>query len=281
MRKFRFHLKNILLICIFFTSHHSTFAGMWSAEVVDETESNLILSTHAQNGSSGEKETVKLLVWNVYKGSKKSFEKDWANLYQELNPNIYLFQEAMSSQEKSSLCMPDSDCYMNSSFQFRDEGNMKYTGVLTNSHFPIVDYEGIHSDPREPLLSTPKCSLVTTHLIDGQEVMVINTHGINFVSVFAFERQMQEIKEKVAHFEGPMVWAGDFNTWAIGRVQILNRVTEDLSLEEVRFENESFIKKALGHRLDRVFIRGVDLLSAKALQTKASDHNPLFIEFSL
>ncbi|CQR24006.1 endonuclease-exonuclease-phosphatase family member [Yersinia enterocolitica] len=58
----------------------------------------------------------------------------------------------------------------------------------------------------------------------------------------------------------------------------LQRFAQGVGLEEVKFlaDNRS---RAFGRPLDFVFYRGLTLADASVLVTRASDHNPLLVEF--
>jgi hypothetical protein len=73
--------------------------------------------------------------------------------------------------------------------------------------------------------------------------------------------------------------AGDFNAWSRPRMNALYRFAREMSLREVRFTDDQR-RKAFGRPLDFVFYRGLNVHEASVLVTRASDHNPLLVEFS-
>ncbi len=261
----------------------SIHAGLWSAEVSGESESNLEIMTQAipsENRATQDSNVINLLVWNVYKAGKSDFLREHKNILAQFNPDISMYQEALFSKS-SILCLQESDCALACSFSYEDDGELDYTGVMTSSRYPTLSSFALHSNSREPILSTPKSTLISKVQIADRELLLVNTHGINFVSVFAFESQMTEIEESIRDFDGPIVWGGDFNTWAVGRMQILKRTLKRLDMIDTDFKDDHFIKKALGRKLDHVFTRGVQVLEAQAIESSGSDHNPLFLKLSL
>ena len=52
-----------------------------------------------------------------------------------------------------------------------------------------------------------------------------------------------------------------------------------MGLREVRFTDDHR-RKAFGRPLDFVFYRGMGVAEASVLVTRASDHNPLLVEFN-
>lgn len=218
-----------------------------------------------------------ILLWNVFKEGKKTFKAELNKIKEKHNPEITLFQEAIFSGEESATCLKSSDCYFSQAFTNSNKGY----GVLTSSKHPVIHAEAIHSDSIEPVLSTPKTSLLTILQIGNREVMIINTHGINFVTLMAYQQQLDEVVKKAKDFEGPLLWAGDFNSWNPGRYDLLDQATQKLNLKEASIDNPNLIKTFFGFKLDRVFTRGLNLIKAQAIKTKASDHNPIVIEVSL
>ena len=274
-------LITALMLIVICSTHIN--AGLWSAEVSDESESNLEIMTqaiHRENRALEDSDVIGLLVWNVYKAGKSDFIQEHKNILTKFKPDISMYQEALYSKS-STLCLEDSDCALACSFSYESEGELDYTGVMTSSRFPTLSSFALHSNVSEPILSTPKSTLISKVQVGDKELLLVNTHGINFVSVFAFESQMVEIEHSIGDFEGPVIWGGDFNTWAVGRMQILRRTLKRLDMTDTNFKNDHFIKKALGHKLDHVFTRGVQVLEAQALNSSGSDHNPLFIKLTL
>ena len=164
---------------------------------------------------------------------------------------------------------------------YKSWGNDEYdTGVSSLSKAPNQSSEIMISPVTEPIANTPKVSSVETYSVEGlsEELMVINTHGINFVGVYSFQKQIKALYEKVSKHEGPMIWAGDFNTWSWGRKKVLDSFTEKLGLSEVAFEERS----ELFLELDHAYVRGGVVTEAKQLQVGLSDHEPLVfkIDFS-
>lgn len=152
---------------------------------------------------------------------------------------------------------------------------------MSSSTFPIARGATLHSDSRGPFLHTPKSNLINRTEIEGAEVLLINTHGINFVGLQSYDIQLKEIAKHISNYQGPLIWAGDFNAWNGGRMKILNRYIKKLGMQEVSFANDKVIKRLRGNKLDHVFIRGLKASRAHALKTTGSDHSLLVVELSL
>lgn len=72
--------------------------------------------------------------------------------------------------------------------------------------------------------------------------------------------------------------AGDFNAWSRRRINALYQFAGDMALREVNFTDDHR-RKAFGRPLDFVFYRDLGVAEASVLVTRASDHNPLLVEF--
>ena len=134
---------------------------------------------------------------------------------------------------------------------------------------------------REPILRLPKSALVTVYpLPDARLLMVVNIHAVNFsLGVDVYSKQLLPIGDQIAHHSGPVIMAGDFNAWSRPRMNALYRFAREMSLREVRFSDDQR-RRAFGRPLDFVFYRGLSVHDASVLVTRASDHNPLLVEFS-
>ena len=80
--------------------------------------------------------------------------------------------------------------------------------------------------------------------------------------------------------DGPVILAGDFNAWSRKRLNLLYNLTRSINLKPVNFAVD-IRKTFLGRPLDFVFYRGLKLDAAKIINTAASDHNPLFVNFKM
>ena len=134
---------------------------------------------------------------------------------------------------------------------------------------------------REPILRLPKSALVTVYpLPNARLLMVVNIHAVNFsLGVDVYSKQLLPIGDQIAHHSGPVIMAGDFNAWSRPRMNALYRFAREMSLREVRFSDDQR-RRAFGRPLDFVFYRGLSVHDASVLVTRASDHNPLLVEFS-
>jgi endonuclease/exonuclease/phosphatase (EEP) superfamily protein YafD len=132
----------------------------------------------------------------------------------------------------------------------------------------------------EPWLGTPKATGIATYRLTNSDVnlLVINIHGINFtIGTAQLEHQLQQLDELISMYQGPVILAGDFNTWKKRRSELLGSFVQQLDMEAVEFPNDQRVT-AFGNTLDHMFVRNLSPVSADTLAVDTSDHNPMSVE---
>ncbi|WP_370979835.1 endonuclease/exonuclease/phosphatase family protein [Agaribacterium sp. ZY112] len=135
----------------------------------------------------------------------------------------------------------------------------------------------------EPWLETPKAALVLYYNIEdrSEQLLVANIHAINFsLGIDAFEQQLDDVMQEIAQHHGPVIFAGDFNTWNQKRMLSLTKSTQKLGLIAAPFEKEK-IKSFRGWPLDHIFYRGLELKNSRVIEVDSSDHNFLHAHFRI
>lgn len=153
------------------------------------------------------------------------------------------------------------------------------TGVATGSNVRQLQNKALLSPVTEPITNSHKSILLTEYPLQNsrQTLLVLNIHAINFVSTGSFKKHIDQARDVLKSHRGPIVMAGDFNTWNAPRMQYLLKVAQELRLAKVPVMNGS--PKIL--KLDHVFTRGLTILSAEELsQYRSSDHSPLALELA-
>ena len=129
----------------------------------------------------------------------------------------------------------------------------------------------------EPLIRLPKSSVVTWLPIRGSSktLAVANVHSINFaLTLGAYEEQFAGVAEALASHDGPIILAGDLNTWTDARVAALQNVAARLRLTEIPFEAGTLpLLRPRGRPHPRA--RPRPSTPAAAIAVKSSDHNPV------
>lgn len=250
----------------------------------------LLKSTH-QSRDKLTRPTIKILSWNIGKNKKSSWLSEFSGVFHNYKPDIFIFQEVKleekikSGLKKNSLAWRFSPNIVNLKKQL-------YSGVLTASSVLPHTETFKKSTSREPVTFTPKSTLFTSYAIDNSDesLLVINIHGINFVSLRNFRSQIHEIIEHGQEHKGPIIFSGDFNTWNKNRKRFLEKILKrKLNLVPVGFEksHQRKIKKFIfSPPLDHIFYsyKKLQLVknSSKVLRNcKSSDHKPIFAEFRL
>lgn len=217
--------------------------------------------------------TLKVLVWNIFKQQRA----DWMSVLQGFgkDAHLVLLQEAQTT--------PELVRFATSNYLATDQVPafvlQHPSGVMT-----LASAHPVYCCPlreREPLLRLAKSALVTAYpLPTGEMLMVVNIHAVNFsLGVDVYSKQLGPIGEQIQHHLGPVIMAGDFNAWSRQRMNALYHFARDMALREVSFTDDHR-RKAFGRPLDFVFYRDMKVSQASVLVTRASDHNPLLVEFS-
>jgi len=212
---------------------------------------------------------IRMLTWNIHKEDDAGWEADLAR-FAEANDIVLLQEVTLIDAMTDILRKAGLGWVMASSFIYKDTD----IGVVTAARAPTV----AHCTQRvtEPVLRLPKSSVVTWLPVRGSNKLlaVANIHSINFtVTLGAYEAQFAGIVEALAQHDGPIILAGDLNTWTDTRVAALQNVAQKLGLTEIPFESGR--SRFLGHELDHILVRGLAVESASAIAVKSSDHNPV------
>ncbi|MGL4456495.1 MAG: endonuclease/exonuclease/phosphatase family protein [Plesiomonas sp.] len=217
---------------------------------------------------------LKVLVWNIYKQQRN----DWLTALSDYTngAQLVLLQEAQATPELLQYATQRYPAVAQvAAFSIRDQmaGVMTLSAVNAEYYCPLRE--------REPWLKLPKSALVSVYaLATGQSLMVVNVHAVNFtVGVQAYRQQLHQVLSQIALHRGPVILAGDFNSWSVTRLALLRALAKQMGLDEVLFP-QGQRKKAFGYPLDHVFYRGLKVEKASVMSTDASDHNPLEVTFS-
>lgn len=217
---------------------------------------------------------INLLVWNIYKQNRDTaLEK--LSTYAD-NAQLLLLQEASLTDDfKEWIASRDWDSNLVRAFDVFDTS----AGVISLS--ASLPQQACAYIEKEPLLRLPKSALYTRYpLNNGQELAVINVHAVNFtIGTETFHRQLEVLKQSVSKHQGPLILAGDFNTWSGERLKELENIAAALQLKEVVYTPDNRKTFINGLPLDHVYYKNLTLIKAKAPVTDASDHNPILVQF--
>ncbi|MBL8645536.1 MAG: endonuclease/exonuclease/phosphatase family protein [Rhodospirillaceae bacterium] len=243
--------------------------------IVPEDDSVRVLG-QATRKSLGQHFTI--VCWNIYKARRHGWLEDLTAL--TADADFVLLQEAMLHGDKAH------PFHVASGFEWVMAQNFAYrsaavtSGVKTGSRIAAINRKVLRSPDKEPIIALPKTILATEYdiLNTAGNLLVLNIHAINITSSRKFGRQVAQLEAVLDDHKGPVILAGDFNTWNPKRRRILFDAVETHALHHVPIGAPQW--RHLGQVLDHVFYRGMTLKSATCMQTiRSSDHVPLKVEF--
>lgn len=219
-----------------------------------------------------------IVCWNMYKASRRGWLEDMETLAKDAD--FILLQEAMLHGDRAHPFHVSSgfEWVMGQSFAYSMLD--RTSGVKTGSRIAALSRRLVRSEDHEPIIDLPKSILATEYdiLNTAGNLLMLNIHAINVARTSKFARQIAQMEALVAAHAGPVVLAGDFNTWNPRRRGVLRKAINRLGLARVPVAAPQW--RHLGQVLDHVFYRGVTVKSAAALTAiRSSDHIPLRVEF--
>jgi len=223
-------------------------------------------------------DTFGILCWNVYKNNKKhpGFQSFLRKEAERRVVDLILFQEA-SFRDNHHFELPHFSYDAAANLEFKGE----FYGVLTASRMESSYAQAYLSEGRESILGPHKSLLLSNYLFDdGSSLLILNIHAINFRETQRYSKELERFLDLLKEHKGPMILAGDFNSWSNKRMDKLQKIAERLSLTAVTFKETGKVKSFMGKELDFVFYRELELIESVVMdEHKLSDHNPLFVRF--
>lgn len=214
---------------------------------------------------------LKVLSWNIEKGKNPGWKKALQTLAE--NVDFVLLQEAvfveeMQDPQKLEAYWTFAQGYTTKNYR---------SGIMTIAR-AAPDYV-CNLQVTEPWLRSPKLVSISRYQVESlsKPLLVVNLHAINFtLGTTEFAEQMRKARVIAEKHAGPIVMAGDFNTWNTNREKVLQTMMEELEFDEVVFTEDKRVR-TFDHVLDYVFVKGFRIESSSTLETDSSDHNPLIV----
>jgi len=237
-------------------------------------------------------QTITLVNWNAQKGANPQFVFDLEKLLEQEQPDIVFLQEARADLIQEG----QMGGYLANGWSYPWPGGTM-VGVLTLSRIPPVWAESVSSRYREFFVTAPKVSLIAEYpLPNGKSLLTVNVHLLNFErwGDLKIRDQLEDLRVILKIHRGPVIMAGDFNTWNENKLHLVEEITADLMLTEVMdfplgrttgdMESD-FLNSIFGIQtelpLDRVYYRGFSIDSARVLPYESSDHKPITVRLTL
>ncbi|MEI6858945.1 MAG: endonuclease/exonuclease/phosphatase family protein [Shewanella sp.] len=213
--------------------------------------------------------------WNIYKQKRQGWDKLLTSLNQA--SQLVLLQEVGLSPE---LRLNIQD--------FGGRVSMAKAFTLWNTSYGVMNLSRTEANSAcaytetEPFIRFAKSAIVAYYsLSNSEELLVVNLHGTNFEwDLTHYYHQFEPIALALSKHQGPIIFAGDFNTWRAKRLNFVTALTSRYNLSEINYRIDER-KRVFGFPLDHIFYRGLTLIEANSLATDSSDHNPITARFMI
>jgi endonuclease/exonuclease/phosphatase (EEP) superfamily protein YafD len=221
------------------------------------------------------RDQLEILSWNIQKAGTAGWAEDLANI--STGVDLAFIQEAAVHAEIPKA-LPGN---LHSIFARGYTTDSLETGVLTLSASSPSGECTLTA--LEPWLGTPKATSISEYPLLGREerLLTVNLHAVNFTfGVEDLRVQLEALSEVLGNHQGPIILAGDFNTWSDQREILVAGFMRTHGLGPVAFEPD-LRTTAFGHALDHIYVRGMLAESAEVFPVTSSDHNPLRVRLAV
>ena len=218
---------------------------------------------------------IRVVSWNLHKGTDPGWDTDLARF--AATSDLLLLQEAVLSADlQRVLAGAGFDWLLAGAFAL----DGREIGVLSAARVPAAS--ACVQRVFEPLLQLPKATLITRYALAGDATLAVaNLHSINFtLGLGAYRAQLEALEHELAGHHGPVIVGGDFNSWSEERLATVHETMQRLGLASV-LPVEDTRSRFLGRQVDFIFVRGLEVVHAKAPPVTSSDHNPMLATLRL
>jgi endonuclease/exonuclease/phosphatase (EEP) superfamily protein YafD len=227
-----------------------------------------VISDDPENALDGR--AFRVLVWNIHKEDDGGWQRD-LTAFAAANDVMLLQETVLQPSLREIIDDAGLRWVMASSFLY-DANDI---GVLTATR--IAPLASCTQRTLEPLLRIPKSAVITWLRIKGRQetLAIVNVHAINFdLFIDRYRMQFEALVDALSGHKGPIVFAGDFNSWNDARDRVVAEVAVRLRMTELELHDDH---RAVffGRHLDHFFVRGLELIDVEAIPVTSSDHNPL------
>ncbi len=224
-------------------------------------------------------EIIDIGVWNIWKGSGgEKFISEYRRMVADCH--LLLAQEALLTLKALAQFAPTGYLALHGATYRRKDGIRD--GVMTVSAATADgEPQRILCLAPEPLLNTTKASLVTTYKIENMDKLlcVVNIHSTLIRSPAMAVRELEQVLSYISHHVGPILFAGDFNTFSNAYITEVDRVLASIGLSRVVIEGDP---RTTTTALDQIYVREIEVLHAKVdISYQHSDHFPILARLKL
>ncbi|GAC15842.1 endonuclease/exonuclease/phosphatase family protein [Aliiglaciecola lipolytica] len=223
---------------------------------------------------------IEVLLWNVFKCKRLGWQDDFERLIH--SKDLILLQEAVLNSPFDRYFTQSKQYQWIMARSFKHLPSNIETGVKTGSVVAASKHYFSASEHSEPFTKTKKMLLATAFPLNGQKqsLLVVNSHLINFVSFKKFKAHLDQIFETLENHDGPVLLAGDFNTWNTKRSNYFCAIARTFALEEVVLTRKTRLNHFFRH-LDHIYCRGLKVVEAQVhTHIHSSDHFPISLTVS-
>jgi endonuclease/exonuclease/phosphatase (EEP) superfamily protein YafD len=243
-----------------------------------------VLQTAAASNAEDalDRRPLRLLVWNIHKQGDSGWERDLSGF--AAASDVVLLQETVLQQPLRDILDNSGLRWVLASSFLLDADDI---GVLTATR--VAPIASCTQRVVEPLIRIPKSAVISWLPItdtrtgaqadaraSARETLAIaNVHSINFeLAPDVYRSQLEAMADVLAGHGGPIIFAGDFNTWNDARDGVVAEIAARLGLTELTLRVD---ERAVffGRHLDHILIRGLQVIDVSAIPVTSSDHNPL------
>lgn len=229
---------------------------------------------------------IELLLWNVFKCRKTGWKKDFLSLIG--GKDLILLQEAIANSPYDAIFTKSQQYQWFMARSFRHTQSDIEHGVSTGATVSPTQKYFAASTHSEPFTRTKKMFLATKYPLEGKgrddvekALLVVNSHLINFVSFSKFKAHLDQVFETLEGHNGPIILAGDFNTWNGKRLRYFSQLTDSFSLNEVAIRRRPKLSHLFQH-LDHIYCRGLEAKSVHVhTDIRSSDHFPISVSLRI
>lgn len=213
---------------------------------------------------------LEVVSWNIHRNTDAGWESDLAR-FAEASDLVMLQEATLSVALRDRFAAAKRVWTHADAWAFDGINN----GVLTAAAAPAGS--ACVQRAAEPLISLPKSALISWYRIRGraEALAVANVHAVNFtLDLTVYQRQIENVIDVLATHKGPVILAGDFNTWSPVRVKVLEDAAARIGLAEakpLRGERSRF----MGMPADYLFVRGMAVEDVWVETVTSSDHLPI------
>ncbi len=210
---------------------------------------------------------LEILSWNIQKASNAGWAEDLTTFAEGVD--LAFIQEASIEARIPEALSLHSNFARGYTTPGRETGVMTLSSSTPSVHCKLTSME--------PWLGTPKATSVTEYPLENREerLLAINLHAINFdLGLQRFHSQFEALRALLDRHEGPVIVAGDLNTWSDSRQTLVDTFMQEHGLGSVLFEPD-LRTTTFGRALDHIYIRGLHASDARVIPVSSSDHNPL------